>query len=112
MNRINLVGKAIRDPEIKYLDSGKAVASVAISVLRGTKKKEGEQYPPSDIFNVKVWGASGEALTEHIKKGSALWVIGRLEINKSDKGTFVEVADAQWGFVPRESQQQEVETGF
>lgn len=105
MNCINLVGRVIADPELRFLEAaGKQVATVPISVNRPFKRK-GASYPDSDVFRVKVWGKRGENLHEHVSKGSIISVTGRVELRKVEGGSghYVEVADADWGFVPKQS---------
>lgn len=112
MNSINLVGRVIAMPETRFNQGGTSVTKTSISVDRGTGKKDANGYRESDVFRIEVWGKSGEALQEHIKKGDALSVTGRLETKKVDdgKGYWVTVADARWNFVPKPSQ--DTEAGF
>lgn len=114
MNNISLVGRVMFDPEIKFLESGQQVASLKLSVNRGTGKKDANGYPVSDVFQAKVWGKRAETLAEYVKKGSILAVTGRLETTKvpDGKGVYIEVADASWSFVPKDNSQQEQESGF
>ncbi len=79
MNCIILSGRLTKDPEVKYTQSGKVVASFALAVNRPFAK-EGE--PKADFFNCQVWGKQAEALGNYIHKGDPLLVEGRLQIRQ------------------------------
>ena len=79
MNKVILSGGLTRDPEIRYTQSGKAVASLSLGVNRGYKKAENSQYPQSDYFNVVAWDKSAEFCSKYLTKGSRIIVEGRLQ---------------------------------
>ena len=78
MNKVFLSGYLIRDPEIRYTPSGKAVASVAISVRRRNGKTDSNGYPESDIFRLTAWEKRAEFCGRYLTKGSKIMVEGTL----------------------------------
>lgn len=79
MNKVILSGYLIRDPEIRYTPSGKAVARMGISVRRRTSKTDANGYPESDIFNLTAWEKRAEFCGRYLTKGSKIMVEGRLQ---------------------------------
>lgn len=81
LNTITLVGRAGRDPEVKYFESGKVVCNFAIAVNR-MKNKE------ADWFELEIWGKTAEVAVSYVKKGSLVGVVGSLNIESwSDKNS-------------------------
>lgn len=79
MNCIILSGRLTKDPEVRYTQTGKVVATFTLAVNRPFAK-EGE--PKADFFNCQVWGKQAEALGNYIHKGDPLLVEGRLQIRQ------------------------------
>lgn len=107
-NKVVLIGRLTRDPELKFTQNGKAVTSFSIAVDR-TYKREGQ--PEADFFRTAVWGKQAESCAKHLYKGSLVAVDGRIEINKyTDKDgnerTSVDVTanDVRFLSKPREHQ--------
>jgi len=73
MNTIVVTGRLTRDPEIKYLDNGKAVASVSIA---DNQKIKGESV--AIFFDCSIWGARAETFAEWCKKGDTVSIAGKL----------------------------------
>lgn len=74
------VGRLGRDPEVKYLDSGKAVANGRIAInVPGSKQGDGKE---PDWFKVEVWGEEAEAFADQCRKGDLVEVIGRVRTNR------------------------------
>lgn len=81
LNIITLVGRAGRDPEVKYFESGKVVCNFAIAVNR-MKKDE------ADWFELEIWGKTAEVAASYVKKGSLVGIIGSLNIESwNDKNS-------------------------
>lgn len=76
MNRVVLVGRLTRDPELKYTPSGVAVATFTLAVNRPFKK-EGESE--ADFLNIVVWRKPAENVSNFLKKGSLAGVDGRVQ---------------------------------
>jgi single-strand DNA-binding protein len=86
LNRVQLIGYLGRDPESRTTSSGQKVAQFSLAVTRrwksGTESKE-----VTDWFNVEAWGRLGEVSQQYLRKGSLVYVEGRLRTDKyEDKG--------------------------
>lgn len=82
MNKIILLGRLIRDPEVKYTQSGKCVAQFALAVDRPFTNQDGQKE--ADFINCQIWGKSAETLGNTVSKGQRLLVEGRLQIRSYD----------------------------
>lgn len=76
LNTVALVGRAGRDPEIRYLQSGTQVASFSLAV-DGWSKDDAE--PVTHWIDVKVWGKTAQVCADYLRKGSLCAINGRLE---------------------------------
>jgi len=79
LNRVVLVGNLTKDPELKFIPSGQAVCNLRMAMNRKWKATNGEWKEESTFVGVVVWGKSGEACGEYLKKGSPVLVEGRLQ---------------------------------
>ena len=77
VNRVVLVGRLTRDPEMKYTPQGVAVAQMGIAVDRFSKNEQGEYE--TDFFNVVAWRRSAEFAANYLTKGRLVSVDGRLQ---------------------------------
>jgi single-strand DNA-binding protein len=94
-NSVTLVGNLTRDPELRYTQSGRGVASFGLAVNR-RYQQNGEWQEQTSFFNITAWGDLGENLAASVTKGSRVIVTGRLqqreyETREGDKRTIVEV---------------------
>ena len=91
MNRTVLVGRLVRDPELKHTSSGVAVANFTIAVNRPFTNQQGENE--SDFINCVVWRKAAENLATYQKKGNLIGVDGRIQTrsfeNQEGKRIFV-----------------------
>jgi single-strand DNA-binding protein len=86
LNRIQLIGRLGRDPEGKFTPSGKKVTHFSLAVSQRWKAN-GEAKEYTEWVNVEAWGRLGEVCQEYLKKGSLVYVEGRLKTEKyEDKG--------------------------
>lgn len=82
MNRVILIGRLARDPELRFTASGKAVATFSIAVNRPfSKEKE------VDFFNIVVWGKSAENCANYLAKGRLVGLEGRLQTRSYETQT-------------------------
>ena len=79
MNTVTLVGRAGRDAEIRYFESGKVRAQFSLAVNRWDAKTKSEV---TDWFNIDVWDKQAEFAGEYVKKGREVAVDGRISISK------------------------------
>ncbi|MCU0308530.1 MAG: single-stranded DNA-binding protein [Thermoleophilia bacterium] len=77
LNRVTLVGRLTRDPEMRHLPSGDPVMSIRLGVT--SRQREGDQWTDRpNYFDVTLFGRRGEALQSYISRGSRIGVDGRL----------------------------------
>ena len=84
MNKVILIGRLTKDPELRYTQSGSAVCNCTLAVSRPFTSQSGEQE--ADFINIIVWNKAAENLAKYMAKGRQLAVEGRLQIrNYEDK---------------------------
>ncbi len=82
INSISLVGRAGRDPDVRYFESGSVVANLTMAVNRKSRDDE------PDWFNLEIWGKQAQVAADYVKKGSLLGVIGSFKLDRwKDKNT-------------------------
>jgi single-strand DNA-binding protein len=87
LNRVQLIGRLGKDPEGKFTPTGKKVAHFSVAISNHWKSKEGEAREYTEWVNVEAWGRLGEICQEYLKKGSLVFIEGRLKTDKyEDKG--------------------------
>jgi single-strand DNA-binding protein len=87
LNRVQLIGRLGRDPEGKFTPTGKKVVHFSVAISNRWKGKEGETKEYTEWVNVEAWGRLGEVCQEYLKKGSLVFLEGRLKTDKyEDKG--------------------------
>ncbi len=87
MNKVILMGRLTKDPEVRYTQtSNTLVASFALAVNRRFVRQGEERQ--ADFFNIVAWGKNGEFCSKYFKKGQQVGVIGRLQTRTwdDDKG--------------------------
>jgi single-strand DNA-binding protein len=77
LNRVVLVGRLTKDPELKYTPNGVAVANFTLAVNRPFSNQQGEKE--ADFINVVLWRKPAENVANFLKKGSLAGVDGRLQ---------------------------------
>lgn len=82
LNKVLLIGNLGRDPEIRYLPSGDAVASLNIATTETWKDKSGEKQEKTEWHRVSMFGRLAEIAGEYLKKGSQVYIEGRIETRK------------------------------
>lgn len=106
LNRIVLIGRLTRDPELRYTQSGVPVASFTLAVDRSFKNAQGERE--TDFINIVVWRQQAENCSQYLTKGKLAAVDGSLQLrsytgNDGVKRTVSEViADSVRFLSPRE----------
>lgn len=83
MNKVILMGRLVRDPEVNYSQSATPVAVARFTLAVNRRfKREGE--PEVDFINCVAFGKSGEFVEKYFKKGQLVSVIGRLQVRSWD----------------------------
>lgn len=111
MNKIVLLGRLIKDPELRYLeDSDKVNSKFIIAVERSFKSLDGTRK--SDLIPITVWGKKAEVICKYLKKGDYISLSGRLrtgsyEDKEGNKKYIAEVSLEDFKFVGRRNNHQE-----
>jgi single-strand DNA-binding protein len=79
INRVTLVGRLTRDPEVQHLPSGTAVLRLGLAVNGRQQDSGGNWVDKPNFFDVKVFGNQAEMLSQHLAKGRRIGVDGRLD---------------------------------
>ncbi len=82
VNRVTLIGNLGRDPEIRYLPSGEAVASFSIATTEQWKDKNGNKQERTDWHRIEFIGRTAEICGEYLKKGMPVYIEGRIQYDK------------------------------
>lgn len=82
LNRVILIGRLTRDPELRYTASGVAVATFTLAVDRPYANQQGQRE--ADFIRVKVWRKLAETVANNLGKGRLVAVDGRLEVRSYD----------------------------
>ena len=87
LNRVQLIGRLGRDPEGKFTPTGKQVTHFSLAVTNRWKSKDGETKEYTEWINIEAWGRLGEVCNEYLKKGSLVYLDGRLKTDRyEDQG--------------------------
>ncbi len=79
INRVVLIGRLTRDPELRALPSGTSVCNMGIACNSSRKDADGEYSERPNYFDVCVYGAAAESVSRYTSKGSRVGIDGRLE---------------------------------
>lgn len=115
LNRVILIGRLTADPELRYTNSGTAVASFTLAVDRMRSGQSGERQ--TDFINIVVWQKQAEIVSQYLQKGRLAAVDGRLQIRSYDnrEGQKVRVAEVvaeSVRFLDRGSDSSQQQGGF
>ena len=82
INTINLVGRAGREPDVRYFESGSIVANFTLAVNRRSRDEE------PDWFNLEIWGKQAQVAADYVKKGSLIGISGSFKLDSwKDRNT-------------------------
>jgi single-strand DNA-binding protein len=79
VNRVILVGNLGRDPELRYIASGQAVANFTLATNDRWRDKEGNNQERTEWHRIVVWGKSAENCAQYLQKGRSVYIEGRLQ---------------------------------
>ena len=79
VNKVILVGNLGRDPELRFIQSGQAVANFSVATNEKWKDKEGNSQERTEWHRIIVWGKSAENCAQYLHKGSKVVVEGRVQ---------------------------------
>ncbi len=81
-NRVVIMGHLTRDPEVRQVAGGKAVAGLGVAINDSYRNAKGETVEKPCFVDVVVWGATAEACGKYLKKGRPVLVDGRLQFDE------------------------------
>lgn len=84
VNLVILLGRLGADPEIKYTQSGQAVANFRIATTEVWNDKQGERQERTEWSRIVVWGKTAEHCREYLRKGSQVHIVGRIQTREWD----------------------------
>jgi single-strand DNA-binding protein len=88
LNRVFLIGNLTRDPEVRYTPKGSPVCDLGLALNRTYTLDSGERREETTFVDVTLWGRQAEVAGEYLKKGRAVFIEGRLQLDTwEDKQT-------------------------
>ncbi len=82
VNRVTLIGNLGRDPEMRYLPSGEAVATFSVATTEQWKDKQGGKQERTNWHRIEFIGRTAEVCGEYLKKGAPVYIEGRIQYDK------------------------------
>ncbi len=79
LNKVQLIGRLTRDPELRTTPSGQTVTSISIATNRTWNDKAGQKQEKSEFHNIVIWGRLAEIAGQYLTKGQEAYFEGRLE---------------------------------
>ena len=121
MNNVVLIGRLTRDPELRYIPSGTAVANFSLAVDKGLSREKKQEFesknqPTADFINIVAWGKMGENCANYLVKGRLVGVQGRIQSGRYEKdGRTVYTTDVvasqveflEWGDTDKDNKSQD-----
>ena len=84
LNKVMIIGNLTRDPELRYTPKGTAVTELGIAVNRRYTAENGEKREETTFVDVTLWGRTAELAGEYLRKGRAVYIEGRLQLDSWD----------------------------
>ncbi|HEC41584.1 MAG TPA: single-stranded DNA-binding protein [Bacteroides sp.] len=84
VNKVILVGNVGKDPETRYLEGGTAVCSFSLATSESYRNRDGEKITNTEWHNVVLWRGLAEVAEKYVKKGSQLFIEGRIRTRSWD----------------------------
>jgi single-strand DNA-binding protein len=85
LNKVQLIGRLGKDPEIRYTQGSEAVANVSLATSESWKDKNGEKQEKTEWHNLVFYRRLAEVVGEHFKKGALIYVEGKITTEKYQK---------------------------
>jgi single-strand DNA-binding protein len=82
INKVTLLGNLGADPETRYTQDGTCVCNIRIATTERFKDRNGEQQERTEWHRVVLWGRLGEIANQYLKKGSQVYIEGKIETRK------------------------------
>jgi len=84
LNKVMIIGRLGRDPEMRYTGTGSAVTSFSVGVGRQWKGQDGSQQKETEWFNVVAWEKLAEVCNQYLCKGRQVYIEGRMRTHSWD----------------------------
>jgi len=84
MAKVQLIGNLGKDPEVRYSQSGTETTRFSLACGRVSRGADGNQVEETDWFNCTAFGNQGKVIVDYLKKGSRVYIEGRLQIRQYD----------------------------
>ena len=84
VNKVFLIGNLGADPDLRYTPNGAAVASFSVATTEGRKDKDGNWKDHTEWHRVVTWNKLAETAGEYLKKGSQVYIEGRIQTREWD----------------------------
>lgn len=85
LNKVHLIGRVTKNPELKTLQSGMAVVSFGLATNNVYTDKQGQKKEETDFHNITAWGKTANTIAQYVVKGQELYVEGRIRYRSWDK---------------------------
>lgn len=85
INKVILVGRLGKDPEVKHLESGSTLANFSLATSEKYKNKNGEMVETTEWHNIVIWGKLAEIVEKWVHKGDLIYVEGKLVTRSWEK---------------------------
>lgn len=91
MNQVNLIGRLVRDPELRFISStGTAVCNFTLAVDKNLSREKKQQFesqgkPTADFIRIQAWGKQGEAAANYLAKGRQVAIQGSIQTGSYEK---------------------------
>ncbi|HEY61815.1 MAG TPA: single-stranded DNA-binding protein [Anaerolineae bacterium] len=82
LNKVMIIGRLGRDPEMRYTPSGKPVTTFSVATSRSWNTSDGERRRETEWFNVVAWSNLAEICKQYLSKGQQVYIEGRLQTRK------------------------------
>ena len=90
VNKVILIGRLGKDPEMRFTPSGKAVTNFSMATSESWKDASGERQERTEWHKVQIWGPLAEVASKYLTKGSQVYIEGRLQTRKYDDSNGIE----------------------
>ena len=84
INKVILVGNVGKDPEVRYLEGGTAVAKFSLATSESYKNKEGNRVDQTEWHNIVLWRGLAEIAEKYVRKGSLVYIEGKIKSRSWD----------------------------
>jgi len=82
MNKVILIGRCVRDPQLRFTVAGTSITKFSLAVDRRFRQQDG---PSADFFNCVAWGKTTEFIAQYFHKGKQMALVGRMQTGSYDK---------------------------